>query len=134
MPLTDSDKERIRYHLGYPNVQGTILSFGIPVSKQTLFLLESSMERIIEDAIPRVLQYLTNMDNIEKCMAEICCDATVESVGNIKLRPSRKGESKQDVLMRAYRFWGGRLADIFSVPFYPYSERYKRGINIAVYG
>ena len=29
------------------------------------------------------------------------------------------------MLEKEYARWGGRLADVFGVPFYPYSNRYK---------
>lgn len=126
--LGNIDKERVRYHLGYLGTQDAAsLVAGLPTSRQTLFLLESAMERLSVLSEPRVLSLLQNLDHVEQCMADACCQLAAEQVGNLKLRGSKPGETYPDLLEREYGRWAKRLADVLGVPLYPFSARFKGG-------
>ncbi|KKK54507.1 hypothetical protein LCGC14_3083990, partial [marine sediment metagenome] len=44
MPLTEAEKERVRYHLGYLQVSAAAsIQLGIPRPLQTVFLLEQGL-------------------------------------------------------------------------------------------
>ena len=127
MPLTPTEKTRIRTALGYPQVDA-IGSYnrGIPMPLQTAFLVETSLTQVMEEAIPTVQQYLQNLEAIEAALAKAICNLAVERIGDITMRPGRPGESQPDLLEREYRRWAERLADILGVPLYAYSTRFSR--------
>lgn len=126
MPLSDAEKERVRYHLGYLSVStAASLTFGIPVPQQTLFLVESAMTRIIADSVPRVKRILQIMDGIEEQLVEAQPRFAAMKLGDLDLR-----ENETDKLEREYVRWGHRLAEIFGVPVYPYSERYSQSFGV----
>lgn len=126
MPLNDSEKERVRYHLGYLEVSvAASLSFGIPVPQQTLFLVESAMTRVIEASTNRVRRILQVMDGIEEQLVEAQPRLAATKLGDLSLR-----ENEPDMLEREYVRWGYRLANILGVPVYPFSERYRTASGI----
>lgn len=120
MPLTDAEKERVRYHMGYLEVQpAASIQFGIPRPLQTVFLLETAMNNLIESATDRVRRVLKIMDDIELKLVESQERLAAIRLGDITLR-----DSEPDQLEREYVRWGHRLADILGTPIYPYSTRY----------
>lgn len=143
-PLTESEKERVRYHLGYletsfgGNQAAASLQFGIPQPQQTIFLLEEAIQNLLTNmfAVERVRKILCTLDNIELQIEASTCSLVAETVGEITLHPGRsRGEYMPDLLEREYRRWAHRLADILGVPIYPYSMRFRRqgpGRNVPV--
>lgn len=134
-PLTQGEKERIRYHLGYMetsfggNQAAASLSFGIPRPSQTMFLVESAIQELLTNiyAVDRCRSVLQTMDNLEQQIAASACMLAAEQLGEMKLRGATAGETFPDLLEREYVRWGYRLADILGVPVYPYSRRYQGG-------
>ena len=140
-PLTEGEKERIRYHLGYmetsfgSNQAAASLSFGIPRPAQTMFLVESAIQELLTNlfAVERVRGILQTMDNLEAQIAAAACMLAAEKLGDMTLRGAKCGETFTDLLEREYVRWGYRLADVLGVPVYPYSRRYQsgnRGCNV----
>jgi hypothetical protein len=127
MPLNEAEKERVRYHLGYLEVQpAASIQFGIPRPLQTVFLMESAMNNIIENAVDRVRRILRIMDNCEIKLEESQERLAAIQLGDLKLR-----ENEPDQLDREYARWGYRLADILGVPVYAYSTRYAHRFGTA---
>lgn len=121
MPLTDAEKERVRYHLGYLEVSGAAsIQLGIPRPLQTVFLLEQGLNNVIENAIPRVRRILNVMDGVEEKLHESQDRLAAKQLDSLQLR-----DNEPDMLEKEYVRWGYRLADLFGVPIYPYSNRYK---------
>jgi len=121
MPLNDQEKERARYHLGYLNVQSAAsIQLGIPRPLQTMFLLETALNNVMETAIPRVRSILSVMDGIECKLCEAQDRLAAKVLDGITLR-----DSEPDQLEREYVRWGWRLADLLGVPIYAYSTRYR---------
>jgi hypothetical protein len=66
MALTDEERQRVRYHLGYPSVQpAASISFGLPRPQQTLFLVESAMNLLMPVAENEVRRIIGVMDGVE---------------------------------------------------------------------
>jgi len=121
MPLDAREKERARYHLGYLAVQpAASISYGIPRPIQTMFLVETSLNNLIEEATDRVRRILKIMDDIEAKLVEAQDRLAASALDSLKLR-----ENEPDMLEREYVRWGFRLADILGAPIYPYSTRYR---------
>lgn len=137
--LTDQEKERVRYHLGYmetsfgSNQAAASLQLGIPRPAQTVFLLEEAISALLTNtyALDRVRKILCVLDGMEEKIAAAACQLTAESIGDIKLRANLP-----DLLEREYVRWARRLADILGVPIYPFSMRFRnpRSINVSVRG
>lgn len=121
MPLTDSERERTKYHLGYLGV-GTAasLQFGIPRPIETLFLVETAMDHLLAISVPRVQRLLTILDGIEETKVEGISRLAASKLDDITLRAD-----EQEALDRQYCTWADRLADVLGVPEYPYSRRFQ---------
>lgn len=121
MPLDAAEKERIRYHLGYPEVQpAASLQFGIPRPIQTAFLVESAMGLLIEEAVDRARRIIKIMDDLELKLIDAQDRLAAIQLSDLHLR-----ENEPDQLEHEYVRWGYRLADLVGVPIYAYSMRYK---------
>ena len=125
--LTDEEKERIRYHLGYLETSlAPSIQFGIPRPLQTLFLVEDAIQLLINPfAIERVRRVLFELDQIEQQISCVRVQLMAEQLGDIKLRSAEPGRTVTDLLEGEYTRWAKRLADILGVPLYWYSSRFK---------
>lgn len=121
MPLDAAEKERVRFHLGYPEVQpAASIQFGIPRPIQTAFLVEDAMSNIIEVAVDRIRRILKIMDDIESKLVDAQDRLAAIQLSDLHLR-----ENEPDQLEHEYVRWGYRLADIVGVPIYAFSMRYR---------
>ena len=123
MPLTDGERQRARYHLGYPSLNSAAsVAFGVPMMNQTNFLVESALFRLLEESLPQVRQIMHVMDTVEtKLFDAVDQDHLVAT----QLEDLHLREDETDKLEGEYRRWGYRLADILGCPVYPFSPRYK---------
>lgn len=122
MALSAAERVRVRYHLGFLNVQlAASISFGIPRPIQTLFLVETAMSNIIEDAVGIVRDLLARLDETENMMFEAQTRLAASQLGELKLR-----EDEITALEASYVMWADRLADTLGVPKYPYSSKFRR--------
>lgn len=120
-PFTADEKARIRYHLGYLNVQEpTSLSFGIPRPLQTVFLIESAMNNVIDAARDKVRQIIGIMDGVECRLVDAQERLAASRLDTLTMRVD-----EPDALEKEYMRWGLRLADLLGVPPYAYSTRYN---------
>lgn len=123
MALTAGEKQRIRYHLGYPSLtDAASVAFGVPTMNQTNFLVESALNRLLVEALEQVRSISTVMDGIETQLISAQGRLRAEKLEELKLRAD-----ECDALEGEYRRWGYRLADIIGAPIYPFSMRYKGG-------
>lgn len=126
--LSEDEKERVRYHLGYMATTfggqqaAAGIQFGVPRPAQTVFLLEEAITILLTNpaAIARVQRLLNILDGMEKKMEAAACTLVAERVGELKLR-----DDHPDLLEREYVRWAKRLADVLGVPLYPYSDRFR---------
>jgi hypothetical protein len=127
--LTDEEKEKVRYHLGYLATSfAPSISLGIPRPLQTVFLLEQGLTLLVNGfAVNRVRCILKILDDLECKLVGGVTTLAAETLGELTLHPLReRGKTFTDSLEDEYRRWAGRLADIFGVPLYPYAARFKR--------
>lgn len=121
MPLDAAEKDRVRYHLGYPSQQTLAsIQLGIPRPLQTAFLLESAVSNVIEEACDHVRRLLKILDDIEVKLVDAQDRLAAIALSDLKLR-----EDECDKLEREYVRWGMRLADVIGAPIYAYSTRYR---------
>lgn len=127
MALTTEEKQRVRYHLGYGAVQpAAALTFGMVTPYQTAYLVESAMELVLPVAESKVRQIIDVMDGIECRLIDAQTRFAAESIDQLKMR-----DNEPQKLEEEYRRWGFRLADVLSVPVYPYSTRYFPAVGAA---
>ncbi len=123
MPLTDDEKQRVRYHLGYPAVTSTAsVQFGVPAFSQQLFMVENNLTKLLENAVEQVRRISMLMDNIEHKLIDAQDRLAATRLEDLELRAD-----ETDSLEGEYRRWGYRLAELVGCPVYLYSERYKAG-------
>lgn len=121
--LTEAEKAKVRYHLGYlASGFAPSLQYGLPRPIQTVFMLENAMTGLVEPhACDRVRAIVEQCDRIEEKLKCALDSLVAEQLGNLKLRANHP-----DLLEKEYDRWTGRLADVFGVPRYPFSQRNNR--------
>jgi hypothetical protein len=123
LAFSDEEKEQIRYHLGYLNqTAASSLAFGQPVPLQTLFILDSAMDRVLNTAAEdRIRQMIATLDKIECTMVEAIDRLAAKTLdGGITLN-----EKEIDKLEFEYYRWAGRIASQMGVPLYPYATKFQ---------
>ncbi|MCK9513071.1 MAG: hypothetical protein M0R28_17845 [Pigmentiphaga sp.] len=109
MALTDAEKARIRYHLGYTNVNDTFaLGFGVPQGNTFQRPLELHFDNVDRNAEPFVRQCIHELDCIEQQRSKFRESLEFESAGNVKFRGSA-AFAELDV---QYQQWQAKLGDI----------------------
>ncbi|TAL46148.1 MAG: hypothetical protein EPN91_00840 [Salinibacterium sp.] len=135
LALSESDKERLRYHLGFFNVDpASAIALGFPAGIETQFLLERASNKINSaSAVARVQKILAIMDAIESQMVDALSRLTAIQVDEVKIRGSRDERVEQDELEDEYIRWGHRLADQLGVMINAATRRYRKGsMNVRV--
>ncbi len=122
MAFTAEEKESIRYHLGYLNqTAASSLAFGQPVPLQTLFILDSAMDRVLNVAAEdRIRTMLNVLDKIECTMVEAIDRLAAKQLDTLQLN-----EKEIDRLEFEYYRWAGRIATQMGVPLYPYATKFQ---------
>lgn len=120
MALTTAERERVRYHLGYPQTGPVAtIQYGLVRPIQTAFMIETAMNNLIAEAEPRVRELIVACDDIECLLREASKRLLASQIDGIVLR-----DKEPQRLEEEYLRWAGRLADIFGVPLYAYSNRF----------
>jgi hypothetical protein len=120
--FTPEEKEQIRYHLGYLNqTSASSLAFGQPVPLQTLFILDSAMDRVLNNtAEDRIRNMIAVLDKIECTMVEAIDRLAAKQLDTLTLN-----EKEIDKLEFEYYRWAGRIANQLGVPLYPYATKFQ---------
>ncbi len=122
-PLTDAEKQRVAYHMGYPAVTSAAsVAFGVPTMTQTNFLIYNVLGHLMDSALEQVRTISSIMDNIETKLIDAQDRLAATRLEDLYLR-----EDECDALDKQYRNWGYKLSDITGAPVYPYSKRYSGG-------
>jgi hypothetical protein len=130
MALTPAEKERVRYHLGYPETNPSAsIQLGIPRPLQTMFLVEAALNYVMPEAEFRIRHLVAVMDGIEQQLVEAQPRLAATKLDELTLR-----EDETTRLEYEYVRWGCRLADVLGVPIYAYSTRYMGKVGSTVAG
>ena len=131
--LTEEDRNRVRHHLGYGEVQSSqTFVLGVPAGVQTQFMVEGAFARILPSAEAGLRKLLDKMDRVEERIEESTEDVEVEAVGNIKIN-----DKAFQRLVTRYLWWQRSVANLFQVTPNPYDQRFAGyngggGINVSV--
>lgn len=123
--FTDEEKARIRYHMGYANVNAVeVYAAGVPAPIETQFLIEGAMNRVLEAAAPLVRKTLAILDGIEQQMVDDHELLAITEIGEIKINTK-----EQQKLEARYLRWQASLANILAVSPMPFDFRYGGGMG-----
>ncbi len=113
--------------MGYTSCStGPAIQFGLAIPLQTLFILNEAMNNFPEVATPRVVQILGILDNLLfGKLVESQDFLAAFKLGDMTLRPEKRGSTHPDLLRREYVFYTDLLADTLGVPKYPFSRRFQ---------
>lgn len=133
MAISDADKERARYHLGYMTVTvASSFAFGIPQVTEVQWMFESAITRVRVESESRITSILDKLDQIECTLFNASSELFAKRAGD--LEPNLE---QPDMVEREYARWATRLADMLGVMPYPFSARFQaltaaRAGNISV--
>lgn len=123
MALTQEERARIRYHLGFPNVGNqTILALGVPAAGHPAFLLETTMNNVLPEAEPTLRGLIKQCDCVEAQLADARSRLKASVAGNVVLRGPEELEALED----QYDYWTDALVDVFGVNKNPFSKKHQR--------
>ena len=129
--LTEEEKARIRYHLGYVQTDPVAsIQLGIPRSSQPQFLVETQMNRIPDTAVALVRSCVAKCDATEQRILDCQERMAAKSIDEIDLNPD-----EANMLRREYRYWVQKLADNLGVPINAYASAWQAGaqpLNVPV--
>jgi hypothetical protein len=124
--FSDTDKSRIRAHLGYPDVDTGASGFGGVVRANTVQNeLEFAMDHVTANCVTRVQGFLTSLDGIETQMVEANERLQASKADVVVLNPDEHKE-----LLRQYKYWQSRVCNVMAVKVNPYAESSGLGINV----
>jgi len=130
MPLTEQERVSLRHHMGFVNVSEVqTFVLGVPAALETQYLIEGSMNRVLESALPQLRKLIAVLDGIENQKLENLELLAVTKVGEIEIRPD-----EQDALDKQYDFWRGKVANLLGIIVNPWDRSSGRGINVPVRG
>lgn len=108
--------------MGYLSVTpASAITFGLPAPIQTLFLVDSAINRLVPEAEDRVRKLLSILDNIECKMVEWQDYLAASKVDNLEIRPDNIEQLEWE-----YSRWASRLADELGAPLYPGSTKFRK--------
>lgn len=122
--LTDEEKGRVRYHLGFPDIsQNTAIALGFPAAGHPQFIVESAMNRLRPSGEPLVRRALNECECIDAQLSQARRQRLQASqVSGISLRGPEEIASLED----QYDLWTDKLADILGCVKNPFSLTHQR--------
>jgi len=131
-PLTDDEKSRVRYHMGYPEVRAAAtFALGMPATVETAFLIELALNQLTDQGRARCRYILSVLDSLDAQMVDNAENLAAEAVGDIKINLR-----EQKHLNYKYDRWVASLSNLLTVPRNPFDQRLTQsgGINVGVMG
>ncbi len=124
--LSDADKERARYHLGYMEVVvASSFAFAIPQATELQFMFESAITRIRPEAEFRVVAILDKLDEIECLLFRSSQELFAKRAGDLEPNLSQPDDVERELVR-----WACQLAQMLGVTPYPFSQRFQQLTNM----
>lgn len=122
--LNEQDRARVRYHMGYPNVDPhQAIQLGFPAATAAMFLVEQAMENLLPEAVERVLKLVQRLEKIEAMEEAALCRLKAQQLGDMKLRNDNNESTEGDLLRREAATWKERLASVLGAPLNPHKTQ-----------
>lgn len=119
--LTEADKERARYHLGYMEVVvASSFAFGIPQATEPQFMFESAITRVRPEAEFRVIAILDKLDEIECRLFRSSEELFAKRASDLEPNLSQPDDVERELVR-----WACQLAQMLGVMPYPFSQRFR---------
>lgn len=130
--LSDEEKSRIYYYLGYPvAVDVSTIMLGLPAVAQTYFIVRGQVDKIPEAAVGLVRNCLVVLDGIEAQLVEAQTYFSASRVDSISINDNHAHKLDEEL-----RKWALKLAELLGAPINVYSTRFQSGstrpMNISV--
>jgi hypothetical protein len=121
--LTEEDKSRIREHMGYPDVRAAA-SFivGFPATIETAYLVETAMNEVRVEALPRLRRILDALDRFDEQDVEDLDAHIASKVGEIEIN-----HDEHKLIDSRYDRWLGKLENLLCVSRNPFDKRWAGG-------
>jgi len=117
--LTEEEKSKCRYHLGYLDVQAaSSFSLGTPAMVQTQFMIEGAMNNLNMVAYPKFVQLLCRLDQVE---AEVYCTLDLVQVNKVDSVEVNRNQMKE--LAARYKLAQQALAQMLGIVPQPFEQR-----------
>lgn len=122
MPISDLDRARTRFHMGYPATSPvTTMAQGLPINLDGIFILDANLGNLREEGIEPLRRILDIMDTILfGAIVESVDRFAVKQLGSITTNPD---ESK--LLDKRLFDFACILADQVRAPLYAGCQRYR---------
>jgi hypothetical protein len=108
MALTDAEQARVRYHLGYTNIDDPFaMSLGVPQATQFQFTLELNFAKLAPEGEPFVRRCIHELDCIEQQLSDFRQSLEFKRTGTVEYRGS-EAFAELDI---QYKRWRAKLSD-----------------------
>lgn len=123
--LTDEEKARIRYHLGYPQTDPvSSIQLGVPAFGQTLFMVESAMNRIPTSVIGIIRNLIQILDLTEANIIDAQSFLVARAAGEVDINPDHIPNLRAE-----YAQWAQKLADNLGAPINQFAAAFRGSVN-----
>ena len=120
MSFTDTEKMKIRHHLGFLNVQAAqTFVLGVPAGVQTQYIIEGAMDRVLAAAESQARLLLARCDAIEAQIGENQDVLFLSQTEEVSFR-----DNEFELLMKRYQYWRNGLANVLGVYPNPFDKRF----------
>lgn len=118
MPFSTVEKARVRRALGYVNAtHGSVLSFGVPIANDFLFVVEDRMDQLIEpEGLELVREDLGRVEATRDQIFEAQERLAAKKIDGIETNPD-----ELKALFDQLKWWSRQLAEGLGVPAHVYS-------------
>jgi hypothetical protein len=123
--LTDEEKGRIRYHLGYPQTDRvSSIQLGAPAFGETKNMVDSAMERIPVAVIGIIRQLVQILDRTEANIIDAQEFLVASSAGGVDIN-----HDHIEQLRIEYAHWAKKLADNLACPINQFAAAFQGSVN-----
>ena len=122
MPLTETEKHSIEYHLGWVQDQQVLVMSGNLTVHQVLSMLRANIDRTTEDKVYRVREALCECQRVQDELKAVRKRFGVKAVGSTAL----DNREAVELLENEYTRWTDKLADMYGGHKNAYSLEHQR--------
>lgn len=119
MALTEQERAKIRYFLGYPNWSNLALSWGLrfPTELEAGYQINSALDRLTDEGVELVRADLRELEDIKTQLSKARRRLAASKIGEIATNPG-----ELTALRGEYETWKKQLADHFGSVLNPWRE------------
>lgn len=124
--LSPEEKERVRYHLGFLNVNpAAARALGMPSSNEPGYLVEYAMDQLLVEAEPGVRRCIVELDCIEDQLSANRKNLGLAQVAEIRFA----GDEGSMAMERQYQIWADKLASTLGCIRNPFSPMWQQNMG-----